>query len=135
MKTTTSNPKTKYLLGAGLDVLHFESREWLSTIDFWKDEIRFFNELLKNRASSEKNNPEYQKMLKNLDAIYSDLFEDLENSIVEHEQLLSRIEQSEKGLSDGDYREKHRHLLSRMNTFTDDFKTFKKIVFDYEKGL
>jgi len=135
MKTTTSNPKTKYLLGAGLDVLHFESREWLSTIDFWKDEIRFFNELLKKRASSEKNNPEYQKMLKNLDAIYSDLFEDLENSIVEHEQLLSRIEQSEKGLSDGDYREKHRHLLSRMNTFTDDFKTFKKIVFDYEKCL
>ena len=44
MNTVTSNPKTEFSLGAGLDVLHFESREWLDTIDFWKDEIRFFND-------------------------------------------------------------------------------------------
>ncbi len=74
-------------------------------------------------------------MLKNLDKIHNDLFEDLEDSIVEHEQLLSRIEQAEKGLSDNDYREKHRHILLRMNTFTNDFKTFKRIVFDYAKEL
>ena len=54
MNTKTLNPKTEYLLGAGLDVLHFESREWLDTIDFWKDEIRFFNDLLKHKEASEK---------------------------------------------------------------------------------
>ena len=35
--TLISNPKAKFLLGAGLDVLHQESREWLDTISFWKD--------------------------------------------------------------------------------------------------
>jgi len=135
MNTVISNPKTQYLLGAGLDVLHFESREWLDTIDFWKDEIRFFNDLLKKKEGSKINNLDYENMLKNLNKIHSYLFEDLEYSIIEHEKLLSRIELAEKDLSDEDYREKHRVLLLRMNTFSNDFKTFKKIVFDYAKDL
>ncbi|WP_055443443.1 hypothetical protein [Lacinutrix himadriensis] len=135
MNTATLNPKTQYLLGAGLDVLHFESREWLETIDFWKDEIRFFNDLLKKKEASEKNNAAYENMLKNLDKVHADLFNDLKESVVEHEQLLSKIELAEKGLSDNNYREKHAQLLARMNTFTKDFKTFKSILFDYAKGL
>ena len=74
-------------------------------------------------------------MLKSLDKVHADLFDDLKQSVIEHEQLLSKIELAEKGLSDNDYREKHAQLLSRINTFTKDFKTFKKVVFDYSKGL
>jgi hypothetical protein len=135
MKTTTANPKAQFLLGAGLDVLHFESREWLDTIAFWKDELKFFDLLLKKNEASKKSNPDYEKMLKNLDKIHVDLFEDLEDSIIEHEKLLSRIEQGEKGLSDAEYREKHHLILMRMNTFKLDFKVFKSIVFDYAKDL
>ena len=135
MNTVISNPKTEYLLGAGLDILHFESKEWMDTINFWKDEIRFFDNLLKKKETSNKSNLEYEKMLKNLDKIHADLFEDLEDQIIKHEKLLSRIQLAEKGLSDEDYREKHRALLLKMNTFTNDFKTFKKIIFDYAKGI
>jgi hypothetical protein len=42
MSTIISNPKSILLLSAGLDVLHFESKEWLDTLNFWKDEARFF---------------------------------------------------------------------------------------------
>lgn len=135
MNTVATNPKTQYLLGAGLDVLHFESKEWLDTIDFWKDEIKFFNNLLKKKETAAKNNVEYESMLKNLDKVHADLCDDLRESIVEHEQLLSEIELAKKGLSDNDYRKKHQQLLSRMNTFAQDFKTFKRIVFDYAKVL
>lgn len=135
MNTTISNPKEKLLLGAGLDVLHFESREWMDTIDFWKDEVRFFEDLLKKKESIDESKQDYSKMLKNLDKIHVDLFEDLEDDIMEHERLLSKLEQGEKGLSDADYREKHRQLMARVNTFTNDFKTFKKIVFEYVKNL
>ena len=135
MKTTTSNPKMQFLLGAGLDILHFESREWLDTIAFWKNEVRFFETLLKKKEASENNNPEYEKMLKNLDKIHTDLFEDIEDSIVQHEKLLSKIEQGEKGVSDTIYREKHHDIFLRMETFTREFKTFKGIVFEYAKGL
>ncbi|TYC10562.1 hypothetical protein ES677_11515 [Bizionia gelidisalsuginis] len=135
MNTAISNPKAALLLGAGLDVLHFESREWLDTIDFYKDEVRFFDDLLKKKETSKNNNPEYEKMLKNLDEIHSDLFNDLEDSIIKHEQFLSRLMQNEKGLSDSDYREKHGQISKRVATFTNDFKTFKRIVFGYAKDL
>lgn len=136
MNKTILNPKKQFLLGAGLDVLHFESREWLDTIAFWKDEVKFFDHLLKRKETSNKNNnPEYKKMLINLEKIYTDLFEGFEDNIIEHEQLLSRIELAEKGLSDNDYREKHRKISSKITSFKVDFKIFKSIVFEYVKGL
>ncbi|WP_291871004.1 hypothetical protein [Maribacter sp.] len=130
MKTTTSNPKTALLLGAALDVLHQESKEWLETIAFWKDETKFFADLLnKNKEQAS----EYGKMLKNLDKIHENLFDYLEDDIMEHEKLLSRLYKDEKGLSDWDYREKHRSLGERINLFTNDFREFKKMVFGYAK--
>ncbi|UAM97639.1 hypothetical protein K8354_15240 [Polaribacter litorisediminis] len=135
MKTKIANPKTALLLEAGLNVLHFESVEWLDTIAFWKDEVKFFYKILSEKESSEKNNSDYHRMLKTLDKIHLDLFDDLEHSIIEHEKLLSKIEQGHKGVSDYEYREKHRHIYARMDTFTNDFKNFKRVVFQYIKGL
>jgi hypothetical protein len=135
MNTININPKQKLLLGAGLDVLHFESQEWLDTIDFWKDEVRFFENLLNKKESTKESKQDYSKLIKNLDKIHLDLFEDLEGDITDHESVLSRLIKGEKGLSDAIYREKHSQLTKRMNTFTDNFKTFKKIVFDYAKKL
>jgi len=135
MKTLILNPKEQFLLGAGLDVLHFESREWLNTIAFWKDEVNFFENLLKRKESSKKSNPDFEKMLNNLDKIHVDLFEDLEDSIRQHEQLLSKIERKEQGLSDYDYREQHKRIKNRITVFKTDFKSFKNIVFDYVKPL
>jgi hypothetical protein len=135
MSATISNPKEKLLLGAGLDVLHFESREWLDTINFWEDEVRFFDILLKEKVSTDESKQQYAKMLKDLDKIHADLFEYLEGTIIEHEKLLSRIEKGERGLSDADYRDKHRHIMAEMNIFKNSFKTFKKIVFEYVKSM
>lgn len=132
MKTITSNPKTKLLLGAGLDVLHQESREWLETIAFWKDETKFFADLLQQKEAKES---EYGKLLQNLDKIHENLFDYLADDIMGHEQLLSRLHKGEKGLSDGDYREKHRRLGQRIAVFTNDFREFKKMVFGYAKKL
>ncbi|MCW2119408.1 hypothetical protein [Flavobacterium sp. 7A] len=135
MTTAIANPKAQYLLGASLEVLHFESSEWIETIHLWKDEVRFFKDLVKKRAFSVKSNPDYQAMIKNLDAIYTDLFDDMERNIIEHEKLLSKLEMGEKGISDQDYRKRHEYILSQMDTFSADFTAFKKILFHYEKGL
>ena len=132
MNTTTSNPKAELLLGAGLDVLHQESREWQETIAFWKDETKFFANLLRKKETSAS---DYGKMLRNLDKIHENLFDYLADDIVDNERLLSRLEKGEKGLADGDYREKHRGLKERIDLFTNDFKEFKKMVFGYAKKL
>jgi hypothetical protein len=41
-----SNPKTEYLLDASFEYLHNESLEWLNEMDFWRDEMAFFQKLL-----------------------------------------------------------------------------------------
>lgn len=130
MKTTTSSPKRELLLGAGLDVLHQESREWSETVAFWKDEAKFFAHLLDKKEPKES---EYGEMLKYLDKIHENLFDYLADDIIDHEKLLSRLEKGEKGLSDGDYREEHRKLNEGMVLFDNDFKEFKKMVFGYVK--
>lgn len=135
MTKTITNPKENLLLGAGLNVLHFESREWIDTLNFWKDEIKFFDHLLKKKVSADSSKQEYATLLKNLDKIHYALFNDFEADIVAHEKMLSKLEKGEKGLSDSEYREKHRRLMGRMDTFKSDFNQFKKIVFDYVKSL
>lgn len=132
MKTKISNPKTELLLGAGLDVLHQESREWYETVAFWKDETKFFSNLLHEKNGTKS---EFLKMLSNLDKIHEYLFDYLSEDIIEHEKLLARLEMGEKGLSDSDYREKHRKLGEKMEVFGNDFKEFKKMVFGFVKKL
>lgn len=135
MKTMNSNPKTEFLLGAGLDVLHQESHEWLNTVAFWKDETRFFSDLLNRKDVMKNGESAYGEMLQNLDKIHESLFEYLADDIVAHEKLLARLHKGEKGLADSNYREKHRNLRQRIDIFTRDFREFKKMVFGYVKKL
>lgn len=132
MRTKNLNLKTELLLGAGLDVLHQESREWQETVAFWKDETRFFKELLQKKESKLS---EYGKILQNLDEIHKNLFDYLVDDIVNHERQLSCLYKGEKGLADGDYREKHGSLNKQMYIFSNDFREFKKMVFAYVKIL
>ena len=135
MKTKTVNPKTELLLGAGLDVLHFESKEWLSDIAFYKDETLFFIDLIEKRKTKDAAQTAYGKILEDLDSVHFELFDSLANEISEHERLLSRLEMGERGSSDSDYRDKHRQLKERMEGFTSNFRQFKMMVFGFEKSL
>ncbi|QXP58317.1 hypothetical protein [Olleya sp. HaHaR_3_96] len=67
-------------------------------------------------------------MLKCLDKIHTNLFEDIEDDIIAHEKLLSRIKKAEKGLSDNLYREEHRKISNRIDTFKTDFYKLKNRV-------
>lgn len=135
MNETKTSPKTELLLGASLNVLHQESREWLETVAFWQDETKFFDTLIKNKVKSGQHLSEYGKMLQYLDTIHSSLYDYLVKDIIEHGQLLSRLIQGEKGLSDGEYRERHRALGEKVAIFENDFREFKKMVFGYAKKL
>ena len=64
METLTS-PKSEYLLEAGLDVLHFESREWLSDLKFQKSELDFFLKLLNSKVFKLDEEPQRQQRLDN----------------------------------------------------------------------
>ncbi len=135
MVVITPNPKTQLLLGDGFEVINLENREWLKTIALWKNEVALFGDILRRKAILKNNNPQNEKMSKDIDIIPIVLFEDLENSINEYGKLLSRTGQREKGFSDDDYRERHHYILLKMDACENNIETFKKIVFDYAKHL
>ena len=68
-------------------MLHFESKQWLNTVAFWKDETKFFADLLKKKESANENKQEYGSMLKELDKIHADLYEDLADDITNSVQI------------------------------------------------
>ncbi|MDX1328423.1 MAG: hypothetical protein R3299_12025 [Arenibacter sp.] len=116
--------------GSGLDILHQESKEWLNIIDFWNDESRFFSDLLDKK---EPMHPEKKEMLKYLDKVHLSLFQYLKEDIIAHEKHLSNLLKGEKGITTGEYVEKHMDLREQLHLFTMDFKEFKKMVFNYAK--
>tara|TARA_R110002111_G_scaffold62455_1_gene103459 strand:- start:1338 stop:1736 length:399 start_codon:yes stop_codon:yes gene_type:complete len=132
MSAKLSSPKKEILLGSALDMLHKESKEWTNNIAFWKDEVKFFSDLLDHE---QVNASEYGQMLQYLDKIHASLFDYLAADILDHERLLSRLVKGEEGLSDQDYRGKHAVLKEQMDLFTNDFKELKKMVFGYAKKL
>ena len=135
MNTLIADPKTTFLLGAGLDVLHQESREWLETTSFWEDEMKFIDKLLHRSEPLGDDLRLHKEMMENLHNLHDDFLNQLTEDVVEQEKFLTRLEKREKGLADWDYREMHRRLQQRMDIMRRDFRVFKKVLFGYVKKL
>ena len=133
MNTKKLVSRSDYLLPQGLEELHDQSREWLETVAFWKDETRFFSGLLQRHQYEIPKSEGYTRLLKNLDHLHEMLYDYLAEEILAHERLLSRIEKAEPGLADADYRDEHRSLTEKMKVFESDFREFKKMVFGYAR--
>ena len=131
MHTTIANPKTNFLLGASLDVLHQESKEWLDTIEFWLDEMKFFDKLLKNQPEGDEHKMTIREMLEHVEGIHVDFFRQLQEDVRQHERMLAIIKKNVPGASDEEYRVNHRRLKSRMDHLDKDFKSYKKVVFKF----
>lgn len=135
MNAIVSDPKTTLLLGAGLDVLHQESMEWLETTGFWKDEMKFIDKLLKRSEPLDEDLKTHKEMMESLESIHNDFLSQLSEDVIEQEKLLARLERKERGLADWDYRELHGRLQQRMDIMRKDFRLFKKVLFTYVKKL
>ena len=135
MNTVISDPKTTFLLGAGLDVLHQESRDWLDTLNFWEDEMIFFDKLLHRSEPLGEDLKDHKDMLESLEHIHDDFLTQLKDDVIEQAKLLARLEMREKGLADWDYREKHTRLKHRIDIMAWNFQAFKKVLFGYVKKL
>ncbi len=133
MTTKKLASSTDYLLPQSLEGLHYESRKWLETIAFWKDETRFFASILERQKEAVPEGADYAEMLRNLDRLHEMLFEYLNDEIMEHERLLSEIEKGTEGIADNTYRQQHRQLAEKMEVFTEDFRKFKQMVFGYAR--
>jgi hypothetical protein len=124
METKTSRV---YQLDAPLEVLHAESREWMTELHFMKDESAFFYKLIEKRESSDKarNLADAHRQLINLSN------ERLDKLIVDtesHERVLADV--LKKNLSDEKaYRYSHHEISRRIKELNSDMKNLKRNLF------
>lgn len=134
MKILTS-PKSVHLLNAGIEVLHSQSNEWLSEIAFWRDEVAFYYSLIIEKAMISvpiDAKEELKEIEKELVKITSGELNDIQNSVNQHEKLLSDLLENNSE-DEEDYREKHRLLEMKFSEMERRFKTLKKEIFELVK--
>ena len=134
MRLLIENPKASFLLEAGLNILHQESHEWVETIAFWRDEMSFLKKLMHKIGPLEKKQLELHAILDGLTNIHHNLFDQLQEDVLEHEKFLARLEQNERGISDSDYRAKHAQIKQRFESIKNDLVMLKRLVFSFAKN-
>ena len=129
----TTGHDYKYIEWKNAEEMHFSSLQWISELNFIKDEHLFFEDMLK----------EYT-----LPIIESDLFskvKDLVNRLTESKQKVDAILKKTTGHRNGlqimidginqiedekKYKEDHRGLLKEVHKFSRDYNTLKKEIFE-----
>ena len=119
-------------LPKGLTELHYESQQWLSTIEFWKTEINFFkkqidkNYLRVTLCDKMRGIEDFDNRLKE---ISTHALAQLEIEIRKHEHYLNKFQSGDSDVDDVTYRNIHQEESQKMLSFENDFKQFKLELF------
>jgi hypothetical protein len=125
-----SSPKTEYLLEASLATLHTESREWMSEINFWSEEMSCFYKLLRKNVSSFTFPPkELAEIEREMIRINSGDLMRVKSLVERHEKELAAVMKNTSMIEEGEYRDRHRALVSDLYALQLDIRKFKKAVF------
>lgn len=131
MKLIT-NPKTEYLQDASLETLHAKSREWLNEIDFWIEEMAFFYNLIHMREPHIFfPTARLADLERELITLTSDHLTKLRIDVENHERVLARMVKNISLDEEREYRERHRNLLTEMNSLEVGIREFKRNVFSF----
>lgn len=133
-------PSGAYLLEPGVEKLHQESKAWLSEIELWKIELRFFQRLLDRYARSFRDIQSKKKIdqFQNFLIYYSgELLDETHKQVRQHEKSLARQLSSDSiRLDEQDYRSLHRSTDEKVSGIRNQMAEKKGSFFEFiEKVL
>ncbi|MFD0976934.1 hypothetical protein [Salinimicrobium gaetbulicola] len=128
----TKTPKFRYIDWKTPDEMHFSSLQWQSELNFYKDEQRFFEDMLKEYTMPiiESNLfSRIQDLITELSASEKEL-KQLHEQVNDHTNRLERLVENVDEPSEGrTYRQQHKNILQLINDFTKRYKQLKKDIF------
>lgn len=128
METTAI--KAGHLLEGSLEWLHRQTMEWLSDVEFWREELVFFYHLLRKQELQLYFPMQQVAVLeKELVKISSEEIKELEATLRKHEEKLRAILEAASKSNELDYRHDHKTILFAMKNFEETMRSFKKSVF------
>jgi hypothetical protein len=134
MKTTQAN----YVEWLNAEQMHEASKEWLSELEFVKDEHTFFEDLITKFTSELLEFGDFSDKIEIIDAINRS--EKQNNSLIEaiktHENglqiMIDGIDQIEKEKA---YTKAHRDLIIAIADYLKEYKSLKKQLFNIIKNI
>jgi hypothetical protein len=127
-----AHPKTDFLLESSLKSLHVECLEWLHNIDYWRDKLGiFYNLLLKKESVSAYPPIPLAALKRQLVSISIEELEILLKEMKRHEYFLAMMLKTPSLLEEKDYREKHRKLQKRFCEIKAQIKAFKEEFYSF----
>jgi hypothetical protein len=129
----TTGRDYKYIEWKSSEEMHFSSLQWISELNFIKDEHLFFEDMLKEYTLPIIESHLFNKV--------KDLIDRLIGSKDKADSLLKRITEHRNGLQimvDGinqieeekKYKEDHRSLLKEVMQFSNEYNAMKKEIFE-----
>lgn len=120
------------LLRGNLKAMYFQTKQWIEDIEFYEEELTFFNSLISDRiATTTTEDLEHKTIFRNIDTLFYKLSEDLINQIKNHRKELSQLIEADKLLGHHAENIDHFYLLERMSIIKHAIKKLKKALFRY----
>jgi uncharacterized protein YfkK (UPF0435 family) len=126
---TLKNPNLEQL---SLEELHQESRNWLSTIAFWKDEVRFMHNLINKNFVyfiSKDQKGSLDALLNKVTEIEKEKLNALKTSVINHEKHLSDSLKNLTDLNINNFLDEHRKISKDFVSFKVNYRLFKGELF------
>ena len=134
----TKEKKIKYEAWLNAEIMHKNSRKWLSELEFIKDEQLFFDDLIESytlKLIDSKLFPKTKKIIDRLSLIQEETHS-LIKTIKNHDKGLGVIiDDSYEIEKEENYKKKHGKLLVVVNNFLEKYKTLKADLFTLITGI
>lgn len=136
MKKSVSKPT--YIDKMSKEDLHRESRNWLSTIEFWKQETDFMLHLVEDHFLyflSKDIEQTLQPLLMKINDLKEKVFEAESDRIEGHEAELAVIIKSFYFKDETTYRQQHEILANEMSELENTYRMLKTELFRFAKAV
>lgn len=136
MKTTKKQPK--YVEWLNAEDMHEASRNWLSELNFIKDEQHFLEDLIKSYTLQLIDNSNFEKSKKIVDGLNK--LQKKNKSLIKavniHESDLKiMVDGIDQIKEEQAYKNKHRELIIYVSKYLKDYRALKAKLFDVIKAV
>ncbi len=136
MKTIHTNAKHTEWLSA--DEMHFESKKWLSELEFCKEEQWFFEDLIRSYTLQILDNNHFEESKRLIDKLTKivEQTETLINAVKSHEKELSiMVDGIDQIKEETAYKKEHRNLTELVEEFSKRYRVLKAKFFKFIKAV
>ncbi|MEM1407603.1 MAG: hypothetical protein AAGG59_12565 [Bacteroidota bacterium] len=111
-----------------LEKSHYETKQWISDIQFWSDELVFFKRILSEKIESntdERSLTTLNQLMDQVKYYQEKLIVHFTKVLAEHESKLAHMISGQYTYYDS-YGSEHANVSGHINSFRQEFRVFKK---------